>query len=387
VENAVTFSHLALIAALALFSACGDDAPSSDNNIFIPDMGQEEDVTVDAKNDVDVPDLSPDAEPDMVDIDMADMGPDVDLTCPTVPCGTNEVCLDGACVADTSCGLAADLGVLTSGVAVNDSGSFLTDGRDNLSASCSGATSSSERVVKFTLSERSLVDFAADWTGQFDGTVSIRTTCEDVNSEVLCDDNETGARLLDAGDYFVVLEMKFGNPGTYDLTIQSETSGCTLGQATCMQDTLLTCPNGTVPEPIACPDSCTSGACDGDSCASAITVTGAGGTYTADAGALSSTLNFGSNVSCGSVATPGFEVVFYLPGLTAGQIVNVNGLTGDNNVNAIFITSACGATETCVANYVSENVEWVVQTGGDYYVVVDKLLNSRSPFTYTINIF
>ncbi len=380
------FSHIALSAALVIFSACGDDTPSNNNNIFIPDMGGEEDVTVDAKDDVDVADLGPDAEPDM-DIDMADMGPDVDLTCPTVPCGTDEVCVDGACLVDTSCGLAVDLGELTSGVAVNASGSFLTNGRDTLTASCSGANSTDEMVVKFTLTERSLVDFAADWTGQFDGTVSIRTSCDDAASEVLCDDNETGARLLEAGDYFVVLEMKFGNPGTYDLTIQSETSSCTLGQNTCSQDTLLTCPNGTVPEPIACPDTCTSGACDGDSCASAITVTGAGGTYTADPGALSSTLNFGSNVSCGSVATPGFEAVFYLPGLTAGQFVTVNALTDDNNVNAIFITSACGATETCVAHYVSENIDWVVTADGDYYVVVDKLLNSRAPFTYTISIF
>ena len=112
-----------------------------------------------------------------------------------------------------------------------------------------------------------------------------------------------------------------------------------------------------------------------------------GGSYTAEAGAFSNTLNFANNASCGNVATPGFEAVFYLPGLKVNDIVNVDAASGDNNTNAVFITSACGATETCAAHFVLEDSDWVVTADGDYYVVVDKLLNTRAPFTYTINIF
>ncbi len=380
------FSHLALSATLVMFSACADDGPSNTNNIFIPDMG--EDVSVDVKVDTDVPDVRPDVDVEVdMEVDMVDMGPDVDLTCPAVPCDAGEVCVDGACLTDTSCGLAVDLGVLSNGIAVNDSGTLVADGRDSLTTSCSGATSSRERVLKFTLAQRALVDFGADWTGQFDGVVSLRTACDDATSEILCQDNEFGSRLLEAGDYFVILEMKFGNPGTYDFTVTAEASSCTLGESVCMQDVLLTCPNGTEPEPISCPDSCTSGACDGGSCATAITVTAPGGTYTADPGAFSNTLNFGANASCGNIPTPGFEAVFYLPGLVAGDIVNVDALSSDNNTNAIFVTTACGATETCVTYFAVEDPDWVVTTDGDYYIVVDKFLNSRAPFTYTINIF
>ncbi|MEZ4458442.1 MAG: hypothetical protein R3E66_01690 [bacterium] len=332
--------------------------------------------------------------PDM-DIDAAtdagmdsDMEVDMDVpTCPEVPCLGEDVCVDNVCVPNTSCGTAKNLGTISPGDTVTDSGSFITQGLDQLTTSCAGAMATRERVIAFDVAERSLLSFEVDWTGQFDGVVSFRTTCADDSSETLCQDQESGARVFEPGTYYMVLEMKFGNAGTYALTINSQTAGCTIGESMCVDTTLEICPTGVEKESIMCPDACTNSACVGGSCSNAITVTAPGGTYTGGAGAFIGTLNFENNAGCGNRQSPGYEAVFYLPGLTAGQVVNVDTLTGDTNSNAIFITSACGDTSACVANYASEDIDWVVPANGDYYVIVDKVLNSRSEFSYTLNIF
>lgn len=370
---------LVLFAAL---TACSEDADGPES-VFVPDVESDTSTSLDAGADGD---LQPDVSPDSAEEDSGDTGTDTDLTCPTVPCASGRVCVDGVCQLDTSCGLTHDLGTLAAGSSLSHEGSFVTEGRDNLTTSCAGATAGLERVVSFTVTERSQVDVVVDWDGQFDGVVALQTDCASNATELACQDNEVLSQILEAGTYYLVLEMKFGNAGNYSVQVSAQPASCVPGENTCAGDDVLSCVDG-MPETLACPAGCSAGACEGGSCATAISVTAPGGVFEGDAGALVGSLDFAANSSCGSVATPGFETVFYLPGLTTGQIVTINAATGDNNVNAIFVTSACGAAETCVAQYSVEDVDWVVPADGDYYVVIDKLLNARSAFRYEISIF
>lgn len=390
-EDALKTKFLALIAWVFVVAACGDDESSNQDHIFVPpDTGIDmpDDMGTDIDTGIDMPDdMTPDSDADIA-TDM-DMPPDMTgTTCPEVPCTGTDVCVNGTCVENSSCGTAHDLGQISVGDTVTDSGSFLDEGKDDLSTSCGDVSATRERVVKFEVMERSLLTFDVNWTGQFDGVVSFRTTCEDDETETSCQDEESGAHIFEPGTYFMVLEMKFGNAGTYDVSIYSQAAGCVQGESMCMGSSLATCPTGTTLETATCPAACANNQCTGGTCNDAITVTAPGGTFTGEAGAFGiGHLNFAGNASCGNSQSPGYEVVFYLPGLTSGQVVNVDALTNDANSNVILITSTCGDTEMCVANYAVENIDWVVPSDGDYYVIVDKVLNSRSDFSYAVNIF
>ena len=97
----------------------------------------------------------------------------------------------------------------------------------------------------------------------------------------------------------------------------------------------------------------------------------------------------GCEVDGQEIPTPGPEIIFMLPNLTAGQVVTVDAKTNDLNSNAIFITSNCGLPSklSCVATaYDDEILTWTVPANGDYYVFIDKETGSGDTFEYSIDI-
>jgi len=364
--------------------ACGDE----DNRppiVIIPDAGNNtnnpmEDAGNNSETDADmgVEDVGPDAEVDM---------PDMDPGNPCDACTAEEICIENVCFPRDSCAIADEIGMLMPGVPVTRTGSFITHGVDSTASSCGGANSTRERVIVFELAERSLVSYSANWTGQFDGVLDFRSTCEEPSSSLECTDIEFGEIFLNAGTHYLVLEMKFGNPGQYSIELEAQPATCMPGDRVCMGNDLMICSPAGEEEVFACGDTCGGNSCAGDSCAAPIVVSGNGGTYTGASRPYTSQFNFTGNASCGNAAMPGYDIVFSLPGLQSGDIVRVDAATGDANANGIFIMSGCSANPTCIEAFTTvEDIDWVVQLPGDYFIVVDKVLNTPSPFNYTIQI-
>jgi len=381
---------LLLFLGLVAFG-CSDD-PTGPPDVVFPDVGPVEDMSdmgePDAAGDSgeDMPDSEPDADTDMPDPDMdSDMDPDMDPPDPCDACTQDQVCIEGECLSRDSCEIAVDLGMLVPGTPVTQTGSFVTEGVDTTASECGGEMSGRERVFRFELSERSLVSYDASWSGQFDGVLDFRRTCEDAGTTERCTDIEFGEAFLEAGEHFLVLEVKFGNPGQFELSLEVEAASCTPGEETCMGDDLAICDPSGQPEIAECGASCTAGACDGNVCAAPIVVTGNGGTFAGSGRAYDSNFNFSTNDSCGNTNQPGYDVVFSLPGLQAGAIVTIDTETGDANANGIFIMEGCSATPTCLQHFTGiEDVDWVAPAAGDYFIVVDKVINSSTPFNYSI---
>lgn len=356
------------------------DIPDSDNNLNNP-------PDMDAGNN-NLPDMAdmPDMEMDVTEPDMPDdMEPD--LVDPCTACTDLEICIEGECVERNSCSASTHLGTLSLTNPITKSGSLLLEGVDSISTSCGGASATVERVFSFTLTEASVVAFDVNWTGQFDGAVDFRTDCVDGATSQLCSDLERGELTLGAGTHFVVMEVRLGSPGLYELSLSATTAECSPGERSCVGESLSICSPSSVNELYACADTCSNNACSGDSCAAPIVINGTGGTFSGDGFAYDSNFTFVGNASCGNVAMPGYELVFSLPGLQQGQIVTVNAATGDSNSNGIFIMSTCEATPTCLAYYLSnEDIDWAVPAAGDYTVVIDKLINSSSEFNYAVTV-
>lgn len=380
---------LSLLGAMA----CGDednrppvvvipDAGNNNNTNNMEDAGNNTQPDADmGGDDTGVEDMSPDATDDM------DTDSDMDVVDPCASCTPEEICVEDVCLARDSCAIADDIGMLMPGTPVTRTGSFVTLGVDSTESSCGGENSSRERVIVFELAERSLVSYTANWTGQFDGVLDFRSTCEEPSSSVECTDIEFGERFLDAGTHYLVMEMKFGNPGEYSIELEAQPAACNPGERACIGNDLEICSPAGEEAVFACGDTCGGNACAGDSCAAPIVVSGNGGTFSGASQPYTGLFNFSQNASCGNAATPGYDIVFSLPGLQSGDVVTIDTATGDANSNGIFIMEGCSTNPTCIEAFTTvEDIDWVVQTPGDYFVVIDKSLNTPSPFTYTIQI-
>lgn len=392
---------LTALLAVAALAACGNDNNDNNGGVKVYPKG-DTDVTADAGHDAaDPEDTGPDATaPDDTGEPTDDVGPDADEPDVTEPvqcedgCGPGEDCVNDTCRIVDSCAAAIDLGTLAPGVPQTVTGSLFFEGVDDRQATCNPG-SGKNRVVSFEIAETSVVRHQALWDSQYDGVVEVRTACDDDSAVVQCNDQEDRMMLLEPGRYYVLLNQVFGNAEDYTLTLTAETALCVPGVTTCDGDTLQTCPNPLMPQENECGTGCTAGVCTGSVCSDAIVVTGSG-TFSGSGQAhlaTSNNLNFGTNAGCTEdddgtlIPTPGYEVVFFLPGLTAGQTIGVDAETGDTNINAIFITQSCGDTAACSAAFrYSEDIEWVVDADGDYYVIVDKRTTSIAPFNYSITV-
>lgn len=374
----------ALLLVAALCGACGKDDNNTEPGVKVP-PGEDTNVP-DAGSDASTPDAtSPDvdAEPDA---DEGDVGPS---TCGGEVCEPGYACVDGACKIVDSCEGAIDAGVLADGATLELTGSLVTHGIEDIEATCN-ATSLRDRVVTFELESAMIVDIAVRWVGQYDGVIELRTDCGDADSVVFCSDNENQTRALEAGVYHLVLDQKFGNAGTFEVSLTGTTAACT--EDACVGSTeLLRCIDPTAPVTLQCGDACNDAACDGSTCDNPIEVTSSG-TYSGDVIAHGANYNFRNNAGCvptdlsNPVPTPGAELVFYLPDLEVGDVIAVDTTDPDQNINAVFITKQCGDTAACSAAFMAETVEWTVDEAGGYYVIIDKTGATTTPFHYAIEV-
>ena len=370
-------------------SACSDD-PDDTNNVVVSN-GQNNTKDTGGMSDgmTTTPDMGSDDMSDGGQVDtggMEDMEPDVPTVCVKENCPAGNDCVNNACKIVDSCAGAKDLGELKPGTPINEIGSFIDSGSDDISGSCGNGL---ERVFSFTLSAGAVVDFEAKWTGQFDGVVSLRTDCEDDASEVACDDVESGFRVLQPGTYFLVLEVKFGNPNQFELDLAATELNCEPGVGICENNDLSYC---TVNQPVtyACADTCTNGACDGDQCDAPVVIPGQGGAFSGAAFDYENSYNFQNNpnVNC-QLNTNGYDVVYSLGTLDPGNIVNVKSSPFDS----VFImkgAGSCGEMGECVRLFDgNSDVDYVIppMQGDEYFVIIDTDLGIQpNMFNHEINI-
>ena len=392
-RTSIVFLFLILLS----FAGCSDDNNGNNNGGVFPnnktDGGDKTDTGKDMADGGGKTDTIDDdmGKNDMNDMgspeDMNDGGPDMDMaTCKVEDCGAGEDCVEGACKIVSSCEGVQDLGELVGGMKVTESGSFLSSGSDNIESSCAVADAL-ERVYAFTLTSASRVDFKATWLGQFDGVVSIRSTCNDDGSEIFCSDMEVGFRNLSAGTYYLVLEMRVGAPDKFEIELEATPSACQSGDATCSGDKLSFCSGGQ-PVLYDCADTCSNMACDGDQCAAPVDVPGMGGAFTGQPFDYENNYDFENTPNC-SIKTDGYDVVYALGNLTPGTVINVK----SSPFNAVFVmkgANSCGDTSGCVAMYDGiSDIDYVVPMteGDEYFVIVDSKLGVQpNPFNHEVRI-
>ena len=129
--------YFTLILSLFLVvSACSDD--DNNNNIVVSnnktDMGQADVSKSDTP--IDMTDMGLTTDADMGASDMEDTSEDVKTDvpsmCKTDDCAAGEDCVDNGCKIVNSCEAVKDLGELVAGTPVNEKGSFLESGSDNI---------------------------------------------------------------------------------------------------------------------------------------------------------------------------------------------------------------------------------------------------------------
>jgi hypothetical protein len=380
-----------VLVALFLGVACGDDNTGGNNIFTTPNSGDDGGMTTpDAgmSDDSGMPDSG-----DTVDTGLDDAGVDMGLqACDLVNCLPSQDCEEGVCIDREPCAEAIDAGTLVEGTPVNFEGSFLESGSDAATSSC-GEDGQLEQLIRFELTEEAEVSWAVDWGEQFDGLVAIQTACDDATTEVVCSDFENDSATLGPGIYYLVLEVRIGNAGDFSVELASgPPATCNAGEATCVGDDRELCTDGFNIQTETCPLTCSQGACAGDSCGAPITITAPGGTYSGSGQAMTNQLDYAGNIECAQLAgmatsTPGYDVVFFLPNLFPGQVVSIDARTNDGNINDIFVQQTCGDTNMCTASYQNgEQPDFVVQSAGDYFVIIEKRQASNAPFEYTISI-
>lgn len=418
-----TGSHwrLALIAALsclfigAMVGACGEDAVDNDNaGPNHTDNGDD-----DSCEDVDCPEGAICEDGECVPDD-----PCADVDCP----GANEECEDGECVEfdpceDVSCpdgeichaGECEPSGVDEGyGCAQPFDVTGLSDGDvvieradptgqpSHLETDCGAGEDSPEAVFHVRADEPAIVD------------ITIIDQHEDANPKAIeirqdsCSDGETtgagcsdemnegDSKRLIAGegmDYYVIVEADFHNtPGEFDIEFAVESAYCAppatqeegtyCGEA---DDELLACAVHEEQE-YTCGTQCIDGECEGDHCANAIPVEGsATASGDLEMPAYDSYFDFRPFPDCSAVAgagegptTDGQDVVFHLPGLVAGQDVDIR--ASGVPTPRIGIMDECDEVfSDCIEGFADHEANWTVPEDGDYWVV----FNQASPQTDT----
>lgn len=405
----------ALVLSVISLSACSDDADSDGKDIIVNPDTSFPDTKSDVDNTPDAGDVGPadgigedsagedstgeDADDGDTpgDITESDADPDVDPVpeCPQTPCQGDTVCVDGRCLEDTpanKCAAAEDLGTLSPGapITIDDT---TAGASDILSNACSGGQGN-ELVYKFTVSEKSRVDFVGTWPAQFSASLDFRFDGCETPGESLCFDSNSNVSVNAGETVYLVIEQYVGRGNDFSLELTATPESCTPGDTVCSGGTLEVCGGGSSTLSYACADTCTAAGdqCDGGLCANAIAVS-ASASFSGNLGAYPSNLNFESNTDCTidgtPVPTPGAEVIFKLESLNAGQVVSI--AAGSNR--AMFFMTDCQATPTCEAVMTGSGstgtTEWTVPTGfvdQDFYLVIDRRNLSGGDFTYEIDI-
>jgi hypothetical protein len=344
---------------------------------------------------------SPDSGEDMVDASGDTTPGDVDLgesSCQNVDCGPREKCVSGICVPEESllaCENVDDLGIIMAGEIRTAQGS--TVGYiDTLRTSCGGMAdlSGPENAFAFELDGDALIEVTLNSEAAIDWSIEVREgSCENPTSIVRCSDVEMFRFFARQGvAYGIIVEPRQGiDVGEFSLSLETESATCQPGARVCVGDDLGICQAGTSEETYRCAETCVDDACSGDVCNAPIEVT-ASTTYIGDAEAHTNQVNFESQASCSAegsagYSTPGEDIFFFIPGLTAGQVVTIDASENDTIDHAIAIVSDCSAAPECIAAIdLGDRLEWTVTDPGDYFAVVDKWSSSAKPFQIAIDI-
>jgi hypothetical protein len=214
----------------------------------------------------------------------------------------------------------------------------LTDGFDNVNASCGREAKGIDAPFRFDIGTRSRVRLVERST-DFRPVVHVRRVCEDGATEVGCgdsgfsDDEAAWVGVLDAGAYWVFADgAEEGIPGGF--TLSAETAPESAGSS--------------------------SGAPPGDSCGDAVQLTGLSGRVEGDTFAAKDDVP----ISC--APNGGADVVYRLD-LARRSRVTAR-LVGDESSHALAFERACGERTTELACGLL--VDRVVEPG-PYFLVVD----------------
>jgi hypothetical protein len=347
--------------------------------------------------------------------DMGDQGPgldmavDTDMDAPDADAGVDMP--DMEILPGAYCEQAEDLGEIDITAGVKMVTGSTVGGSTRVGSAC-GFTSANEKVFKFTLSGPARLDLALMPDSDINWVMDLRAGDCDGTSSLYCARN-TRTTLIANDDktYFLVVEpLESASEGSFKLSITPSALVCLpVGDRSCAGDDLKQCiQGGEQEETLRCAAPCTEGACGGDLCENAIVVTSFPFDLEGPADPYQSSFNFAGPNTCvnpdttyippdpndpdanmmpdppgtmtGSIATPGQDVVFKLPGLVAGQKLTVDASTalGDASDNAIFVLNTCDPMSCLVALDIGDVLSgWEVPTSGDYTVVVDRRTSSN----------
>ncbi|MCB9601106.1 MAG: hypothetical protein H6720_12255 [Sandaracinus sp.] len=216
--------------------------------------------------------------------------------------------------------------------------STLADKQDDYEVSCSFFFR--DAVHRFVLDERSDVSVEADADGPF-VYVSVRSTCDDVDSEVRCVSGNPGrarVRNLPAGEHYVLVES-FSGTG-YDLTLN------------------VTPP--TVPVPVT----------GNDNCSNAYVVPTTGGIFTGNTTAL---LPDYSTRTCGSMAGSNDATFVLMLPARARVVANTSGSSFDTVLHLHTGSCASGGEVACDDDGGDGSTSYLdrVLEAGTHFLVVD----------------
>lgn len=333
-------------------------------------------------------------------VGMTDHGMNYGKDCKDVVCDAKQRCVRGKCASVSrkiACFNMIEMGTIDIQNPIRVEGD--TQGyADSLLASCTQPEnnfSGSENAIHFKVSANAGVKIKLTSTAAIDWVMDIRTNCHEDSSSLLCSDPETLNFSAKAGtDYYIIVEPLHGiDRGAFKLDFEFIPLHCAPpGSRTCMAGNIARCIRGGQEiEILKCASGCDQGVCTGDSCASPIIVNGPH-SYSGDSNAFNSTMDFGTRATCSEdgthgIATPGSEIVLWVPNLTAGQHLLIDTSMNDKNDNAIFILKNCTLTEKCLAAIdLGEKLDWTVPADGGYFVIIDKVSVNPHPFQYSIDI-
>ena len=214
------------------------------------------------------------------------------------------------------------------------------------------------------------------------------------------DDLPTYSFDAEAGEtYYIIVEGRdTTSPGEFTLDIETDELLCApKGAWTCHpdeEDVIVECDRGVEEIEKPCGAGCEDDACIGDTCENALEVT-APMTIEGHTRPYTNTFEFQPHPECSSEGATGTEgplsdgrdMVFFLPGLEAGQIV-IADASDSPQLNYFGVVQECDAANiACIhGESLDQTMEWEVPESGDYYVIITRNTSNAGDFTYSIDI-
>jgi hypothetical protein len=400
--------RLSMLLALVLMAAplaCDSEEQSTGPDITgTSDTGNTEEPDAGDTGSEVPTDAQSDTDPDPSDADNGDTGDSGDSSTPNGDAGdatfnpidTNRPDPDasGPGVSGT-CGEIEELGELAFG---EQQFEFSFDvNNDGVRTSCRdlSATSKPEKIYKFQVSQRAILELTANPNTIFE----VRTDpCGDESSIESCNPNGslTGLNLSEGVDYYLIVEFEAedvsGQDFLFNLNLQSVFTDCGPGQTTCASASAANVCNelGSYEEKSCPTGSCTDDACVGDTCANPIAVNSSA-SMQGDITAFSNKIR--GFTACGTSGAgvrflDGQEVVFLASQLQPNQTITVDA-SADAISNTIIIQrNACGASEACEHFDLAggETLSHSVSRAGDYYIIIDGTDHASGSANYTVSI-